>query len=59
VDTLDGAGPHALSRALGILQASRPASAARAIEPLNSVFLRGLLAAVHATSRRADPVSPV
>ena len=59
VDTLDGAGPHALARALGILHASRPATAARAIEPLNSVFLRGMLAAVHATSRAAAPVTPV
>jgi flavoprotein len=59
VDTLDGAGPHALSRALAILHASRPATAARAIEPLNSVFLRGMLAAVHRTSRAAAPVSPV
>lgn len=59
VDTLDGAGPHALSRALGILHASRPATAARAIEPLNSVFLRGMLAAVHVTSRASGPVTPV
>ncbi len=51
IDTLDGAGPHALARALGILHASRPATAARAVEPLNSVFLRGMLAVVHASSR--------
>lgn len=47
VDTLDGAGPHALARALQILRGSPPTSAARAVQPLNSVFLRGLLATVH------------
>lgn len=59
VDTLDGAGPHALSRALGILVASKPATAHRAVDPLNSVFLRGMLAAVHATARAAGPATPV
>ena len=59
VDTLDGAGPHAVARALAILKASRPAMAAAAVEPLRSVFLRGLLAAVHAGSRAAAPVTPV
>ncbi len=57
VDTLTGAGPHALSRALGILVASEPATARRAVEPLNSVFLRGALAAVHATARVAGPAA--
>ena len=52
VDTLDGAGPHALARALGALVESRPAAALRAVEPLNSVFLRGLLRAVHTASAR-------
>ena len=59
VDTLDGAGPHAVARALAILKASRPGMAAAAVEPLRSVFLRGLLAAVHAGSRAAAPVTPV
>jgi ferredoxin len=59
VDTLDGAGPHALSRALAILAESRPAVAARAVEPLHSVFLRGMLAAVHAASRPAGRATPV
>jgi ferredoxin len=57
VDTLDGAGPHALARALQILEHSTPARALRAIEPLNSVFLRGVLAAAHAV--QAQQVSPV
>ena len=47
VDTLDGAGPHALARVLAGLERSRPVAAMRAVEPLESVFLRGLLAAVH------------
>jgi Pyruvate/2-oxoacid:ferredoxin oxidoreductase delta subunit len=59
VDTLDGAGPHALARALGLLHGSRPATALSAIEPLNSVFLRGLLASVHAVSKVAAPATPV
>ena len=46
-DTLDGAGPHALARVLQIVERSAPATALRAIEPLRSVFLRGLLGAVH------------
>jgi ferredoxin len=52
VDTLDGAGPHALARALDVVAHSRAASAVKAVEPLNSVFLRGLLHAVHATAGR-------
>ena len=58
VDTLDGAGPHAMSRALAILAESRPAVAARAVEPLHSVFLRGMLAAVHAASRSSATHTP-
>lgn len=57
VDTLDGAGPHALSRALALLAASKPTTARRAVEPLHSVFLRGMLAAVHAASRAGNAVS--
>jgi ferredoxin len=59
VDTLDGAGPHALSRALGILAGSPPAAAARAVEPLRSVFLGGMLTAVHAASRAAGARTPI
>jgi ferredoxin len=59
VDTLDGAGPHALARALDVLVRSRATTALRAVEPLNSVFLRGLLASVHAISRATGPVTPV
>jgi ferredoxin len=55
VDTLDGAGPHALARVLQVLEAL-PADRARGlVEPLRSVFLRGLLAAIHA-SRAGVPV---
>jgi NAD-dependent dihydropyrimidine dehydrogenase PreA subunit len=59
VDTLDGAGPHALSRALSLLASARPASAERAVGPLHSVFLRGMLAAVHASSRAGGTATPV
>jgi ferredoxin len=59
VDTLDGAGPHAVARALAILAESPPAAATRAVEPLRSVFLKGLLAAVHRMSRSGAPVTPV
>jgi Pyruvate/2-oxoacid:ferredoxin oxidoreductase delta subunit len=48
IDTLDGAGPHLIARSLQILEGTPPAAALRAIEPLRSVFLRGLLRAVHA-----------
>jgi NAD-dependent dihydropyrimidine dehydrogenase PreA subunit len=58
VDTLDGAGPHAMSRALAILAESRPSVAARAVEPLHSVFLRGMLSAVHAVSRSSVTHTP-
>ena len=50
VDTLDGAGPHALARVLQGIERSRPVTALRAVEPLESVFLRGLLGAVHAVA---------
>ncbi|MCU0301718.1 MAG: 4Fe-4S dicluster domain-containing protein [Candidatus Nanopelagicales bacterium] len=59
VDTLDGAGPHALSRALAILVEHQPAAAARAVEPLHSVFLRGMLAATHALARSGAASTPV
>jgi NAD-dependent dihydropyrimidine dehydrogenase PreA subunit len=47
LDTLDGAGPVAVARLLQHLERSSLGTALRAIEPLRSVFLRGLLAAVH------------
>lgn len=50
VDTLHGAGPHALARVLQVLEASPPLTALRAVEPLNSVFLHGLLGVVHAVA---------
>ena len=59
VDTLDGAGPHALSRTLALLVESAPSVASRAVEPLHSVFLKGLLVTVHAVSRRAGSAVPV
>ncbi|MGB7980524.1 MAG: 4Fe-4S dicluster domain-containing protein [Candidatus Nanopelagicales bacterium] len=59
VDTLDGAGPHALSRALSILATSGAPAADRAIGPLHSIFLRGMLTAVHAASRASAPVLPI
>jgi hypothetical protein len=54
VDTLEGPGPQAMARILQVLERTPPAAAVRAIEPLRSVFLRGLLAVVHATT--ADPI---
>lgn len=48
VDTVTGAGPRAAARVLQVLERTPPAAAVRAIEPLRSVFLRGLLAALHA-----------
>jgi ferredoxin len=48
VDTLTGTGAHAMARILRVLEQSPPAAAIRAIEPLRSVFLQGLLAVVHA-----------
>jgi ferredoxin len=57
VDTLDGAGPHAVARVLQTLEALPPARAERAVAPLRSLFLRGLLAAFRAAehaSRAAD-----
>jgi ferredoxin len=59
VDTLDGAGPHALSRALAILAEHPPAVARRATEPLHSVFLQAMLAAVHAAAGSAGRMTPV
>jgi NAD-dependent dihydropyrimidine dehydrogenase PreA subunit len=54
VDTLDGAGPHAVSRALALLTSSRPESAQRAVDPLHSVFLRGMLSALHGVARASS-----
>lgn len=53
VDTLPGVGPRTLARVLGALESTAPATALRAVEPLRSVFLRGLLGALHATIERA------
>jgi hypothetical protein len=47
LDTLDGAGPAAVARLLQHLERSSVGTALRAVEPLRSVFLRGLLAVVH------------
>jgi len=52
VDTLPGVGPRTLAHILQAIERTPPATALRAVEPLRSVFLRGLLAALHAT---ADP----
>jgi NAD-dependent dihydropyrimidine dehydrogenase PreA subunit len=48
LDTLDGAGAAAVARLLQHLERSSVGTALRAVEPLRSVFLRGLLAVVHA-----------
>jgi ferredoxin len=48
LDTVPGAGPQAMARVLQVLEKSPPAQALRAVEPLRSVFLRALLAVVHA-----------
>jgi NAD-dependent dihydropyrimidine dehydrogenase PreA subunit len=53
LDTLDGAGPAAVARLLQHLERSSAGTALRAITPLRSVFLRGLLAVVHAGAARA------
>ena len=51
LDTLDGAGPVAVARLLQHLERSTVGTALRAVEPLRSVFLRGLLAVVHRGAR--------
>ncbi len=51
LDTLDGAGPVAVARLLQHLERSSLGTALRAVEPLRSVFLRGLLAVVHRGAR--------
>jgi NAD-dependent dihydropyrimidine dehydrogenase PreA subunit len=53
VDTLGGAGPHAVARVLQVLERSPVGVAVRAVEPLRSVYLRGLLAVLHAGAARA------
>jgi NAD-dependent dihydropyrimidine dehydrogenase PreA subunit len=47
VDTLPGAGPHAVARVLHVLERSPLGVATRAVEPLRSVYLRTMLAVVH------------
>lgn len=59
VDTLDGAGPHALARALDVLAHSRPTAATRAVRPLHSVFLEGLLRVVHAAAASQSTRTPL
>ena len=54
LDTLDGAGFVAVARMLQHLERSSLGTAMRAIEPLRSVFLRGLLAAVHVGAARVS-----
>ena len=49
IDQLDGAGPHALARVLQTIEQLPPAQAERLITPLRSIFLHGLLAAMHAS----------
>jgi NAD-dependent dihydropyrimidine dehydrogenase PreA subunit len=52
VDTLPGAGPHAVARVLQVLERSPVGVAIRAIEPLRSVYLRTLLGVIHAGAAR-------
>jgi NAD-dependent dihydropyrimidine dehydrogenase PreA subunit len=54
VDTLAGAGPHAVARVLQVLERSPVGVTVRAVEPLRSVYLRGLLAVLHAGAARAE-----
>jgi hypothetical protein len=56
VDTLDGAGPHALARVLQVLEALPAERAQGLVEPLRSLFLRGLLAAVHTAGVRTPAI---
>jgi Na+-translocating ferredoxin:NAD+ oxidoreductase RNF subunit RnfB len=53
VDTLPGAGPHAVARVLQVLERSPAGVAVRAVEPLRSVYLRALLGVLHAGAARA------
>jgi ferredoxin len=54
VDTLDGAGPHALAAVLQVVEALPPERAEGLVAPLRSLFLRGLLAAL-GVAHRASP----
>jgi NAD-dependent dihydropyrimidine dehydrogenase PreA subunit len=54
VDTLAGAGPHAFARVFQVLERSPVGHACRAVEPLRSVYLRGLLKVLHAGAARAS-----
>lgn len=58
VDTLAGAGPHAVARVLQVLERSPVGVAVRAIEPVRSVYLRGLLAVIHAGAAKATRGAP-
>lgn len=55
VDTLPGVGPRTLAHVLQAIERTPPASALRAVEPLRSVFLHGLLAVLHAAGPSAVP----
>jgi ferredoxin len=60
VDTLDGAGPHAVARVLQVIESLPPERAEGLVAPLRSLFLRGLLAALHVADPRhlAAPAAP-
>ncbi|MFA5889822.1 MAG: 4Fe-4S dicluster domain-containing protein [Actinomycetota bacterium] len=59
VDTVAGAGPQAMARALQIIERMPPARAVRAIAPLRSVYLRAFLAASHAALPKGNGVRSV
>jgi NAD-dependent dihydropyrimidine dehydrogenase PreA subunit len=52
IDTLEGAGAHAVARVLQVLERTPVAAAVRAVEPLRSVYLTALLALFRAGERR-------
>ncbi len=57
VDTLDGAGPHALARVLQVVEALPPERADGLVAPLRSLFLHGLLAALGVAKRAGSAAS--
>jgi NAD-dependent dihydropyrimidine dehydrogenase PreA subunit len=59
VDTLAGAGPHAVARVLQVLERSPVGEAMRAVEPLRSAYLRGLLGVLHAATARGTPAPAI
>jgi len=56
VDQLDGPGPHALARVLQTLERVPPQRYEQLVSPLRSVFLAGLLAAIHRVGASSSPV---